>query len=348
MEKAQAQSSIKNIWGEAFSLEPSSLITLFEIDVGPLGFSRGVISQTEIDYEDKTVFRFHNNIKLTTSSIFWNKKEYIAAPIVAEGFEIKGSGPQPTPKLSLTVSDQDITLLSILKSRILQLGDIVGAKVTRIRTFAKFLDTENFFDSISPQGFVPDPNAELPRDIYFIDRKSNENKNLIQFELSSILDMEGIKLPGRLVIANTCPFTYRGNGCMYEYNGRRNTEEHGESYYTILPELAPPVATESDEKIANLLSGVAIVDRGEHNPYLTYNSGETVYVEHNGIKYYFIANGVDIGVSPPNRNYWIADQCSKKVLGCMYRWGINGAAQGSGIVPGNIPYGGYTSVNRFK
>ena len=74
MNKTEAQSAIRGLWGEAFNLTPSALIQLFEIDLGQIGFNRGVISQSEIDSGLGTIFRFHNNIKLTNSSIYWNKK----------------------------------------------------------------------------------------------------------------------------------------------------------------------------------------------------------------------------------------------------------------------------------
>ncbi len=230
MDKTQARNSIIGLQAEASSLTPSPIIQFFEIDIGNIGFDRGVISETEVDGETNTIFRFHNNVKLTTNDIYWRGQTYVAIPITAEGFEIKSNGTFPTPKLSLTVSDDGIPYLSVFKNRLFELaGDLVGAKVTRFRTFAKYIDAENFFDSVPPQGFAPDPNKELSRDIYFIERKSNENKNLLEFELSSIFELEDIKLPGRRVLANTCPFQYRGEGCMYEYNTRRDIVVHSNS-----------------------------------------------------------------------------------------------------------------------
>ena len=48
----------------------------------------------------------------------------------------------------------------------------------------------------NPYG-TPDPNAEFPREIYSIDRKSNENREIVEFELSSVLDLAGITCPKR-------------------------------------------------------------------------------------------------------------------------------------------------------
>jgi len=167
MTPAQATTSVKNVIAESFSLNPSALITLFEIDISEIGFNAGVISSTDVISENNTVFRFHNSVNLTTNSIFWQGKEYIAAPIFAEGFEITAKGALNNPKISITVDDAGIPYLSRLKDRIRELGDIVGGKITRIRTFSRFLDAANFVGGIPPKDFSPDPNSEFPRDIFY-------------------------------------------------------------------------------------------------------------------------------------------------------------------------------------
>ena len=43
-------------------------------------------------------------------------------------------------------SDQETEILSLIRRSIRKYGDIVGAKVTRIRTYAKFLDKNNYHD----------------------------------------------------------------------------------------------------------------------------------------------------------------------------------------------------------
>lgn len=332
----QAQISAKNVASELFSLSPSALVTFFEIDIGDLGLQVGTISQTEISFGIDTLFRFHNNISLTTNSLFWQGVEYTAAPITAENFETNLKGSPSTPVLSVTVSDDGIPQLSILKQRIRDLGDIVGAKVTRIRTFARFLDSINFNNQVPPQGFYPDPTQELPRDIYYIDRLSNENKNYIQYELSPLFVVEGITLPGRIISEAVCPWQYRGDGCLYEFSGRK-TYAHGDGN---LPIYAPPVATDLDELFSNLVSGVPYVDKGLYNFAQNYNKGEYCYIKNRGIKYYFMSTVNANNTVPTNPSGWIADACSKRVLGCKYRW----QSVGTGI----LPFGGFPSVTRFQ
>jgi len=48
----------------------------------------------------------------------------------------------------------------------------------------------------NPYG-TPDPNAEFPQEIYSIDRKSTENREIVEFELASVLDLAGITCPKR-------------------------------------------------------------------------------------------------------------------------------------------------------
>lgn len=336
MNTSEARSSIKSVIAETFSLNPSALLSFYEISVENLGLNLNEVSQSEIDSGKNVIFRFHNNISLYTNSLMWQGREYSAAPIFADGFEINARGSPTSPRLSITVSDEGVPQLARLKDRLRELGDIVGAKVTRIRTFARFLDASNFINGIPPQNFYPDPLSELSRDIYYIDRKSNENKNIIEYELSPIFEIEGVKLPGRIVSQDNCFFTYRGCGCLYEYAARKNTDVHEDG---VLPDFAPPVATNFNEPINTLITGVAFTDKAKYNFNQIYNKGDFIYLENRGIKSYFVSK-VDNNTSPPPSNSWVSDECNHKCGGCRLRW-----AQ---IGDGNLRFGGFPSVNRFR
>ncbi len=336
IDTSQAQLYSKNISSELMSLNPSALLQLYEINVGDLGFNAGIISETEVSLGVNTIFRFHNSINLTTNSLFWQGNEYIAAPIIAQGFETSLKGSPVTPSLSISVSDEGIPQLTMLKQRIKQLGDIVGAKLTRIRTFARFIDAANFFNQIPPQNFFPDPNQELPRDIYYIDRLSNENKNSISYDLTQLFEVDGITLPGRIVSESSCGWRYRGEGCLYECSGRKSYV-HGDG---ILPQYAPPVATALDEQLSNLITGVSYIDKGQYNPGQVYNMGEYVYLNNRGINYYFTSKVNNNDSMPPNNSGWIEDACGKKIISCHYRYG----SIGSGV----LMIGSFPSVNRFQ
>ena len=89
-------------------------------------------------------------------------------PIEANGYETNSKGQAATPKLGLAVKDDGVPEFRQLKSLMRDLEDLIGAKVTRIRTFAKFLDAENWTDTtdkkITAQS-EPDPYA-VPRYLF--------------------------------------------------------------------------------------------------------------------------------------------------------------------------------------
>ena len=141
-------------------------------------------------------YRFHNGTSLNANGdIIWAGNQYIKMPIQAEGFAFqKGQLPRPT----LTVSNALGTITAILLNvNTVTTGiDLTGATVIRIRTLARYLDAVNFPDSTNPLG-TPDPTAEFPQEIYKIDRKAAENRDVVQFELAAVFDLAGIRAPKR-------------------------------------------------------------------------------------------------------------------------------------------------------
>lgn len=386
VDKEQAKKSIKSLMHELTNLTPSSLMTLFEIDFTNVVQSINsslVKDSNEIglfpNFEQgkENILRFHNNIKVFNSYIIWQGKTFFPAPIMAEGFEITSRGVLPSPTLSLTSqTEEGIEAMSIIRRVIRKYGDIVGAKVTRIRTFAKFLDKNNFSDISSPDSqrgiyasnfpeeYEPDPYAELPRDVFFVERKASEDKNSINYELSSSLDVEGVKLPRRVVTASKCGFTYRGCGCFYEGDGNsaQSLADHVYKKCGIrrtdltLPEDAPPVATINDQNIKDMIGVSEFVFKGRYSSKAFYESGDYIYMEKNGIRYYFVAK-VDIPAtenteySPPNPDFWIADLCSKTLQGCRKRWGTQGSVvigESEDFKKGELQFGGFPNATKLE
>ena len=143
-----------------------------------------------------TIYRFHNGSSLKDNGeIGWAGNTYQRFPIKAEGFAFRqGQLPRPT----LTVSNALGTITAILAAvnATTAGNDLTGATVTRIRTLARFIDAVNFPSNVNPYG-TPDPTAEFPQEIYKIDRKSAENREVVQFELASVFDLAGIRAPQR-------------------------------------------------------------------------------------------------------------------------------------------------------
>ena len=149
-----------------------------------------------------TIYRFHSGSNLNANGeIVWAGHSYQRFPIEATGFAFQ-RGQLPRPKL--VISNALGTISAILEAvNLVTVGnDLTGATVTRIRTLAKFLDAVNFPDRdnnnnpVNPLG-TPDPTAEFKREIYIIDRKATENREIVEFELAAVFDLAGIRAPKR-------------------------------------------------------------------------------------------------------------------------------------------------------
>ena len=143
-----------------------------------------------------TVYRFHNGSNLVSNGdIVWAGNSYVKMPIQAEGFAFQ-KGQLPRPKLIVSNALGTITAILLTVNQTTTGNDLTGATVTRIRTLARYLDAVNFPGSTNPLG-TPDPTAEFPQEIYKIDRKSSENREVVQFELAAVFDLAGIRAPKR-------------------------------------------------------------------------------------------------------------------------------------------------------
>jgi hypothetical protein len=65
------------------------------------------------------------------------------------------------------------------------------------------------------QNISTDTQVSMPDEYYFINRKVNENRIAVEYELSSSLDLQGIKLPRRQILKDVCTWAYRGPECTY-------------------------------------------------------------------------------------------------------------------------------------
>ena len=173
------------------SINPSSVIELFVLTL-----TEGLNYPTGNPDNVTTTYRFHAGSSLKDNGeIVWAGNSYRRFPVKAEGFAFtKGQLPRPT----LTISNALGTITSILLSvnKTTTGNDLTGATVTRIRTLARFIDAINFPSDVNPYG-TPDSNAEFPQEIYKIDRKAAENRQVVQFELAAVFDLAGIRAPNR-------------------------------------------------------------------------------------------------------------------------------------------------------
>tara|TARA_Y100001973_G_scaffold100174_1_gene160765 strand:+ start:2956 stop:3534 length:579 start_codon:yes stop_codon:yes gene_type:complete len=178
---------------ELQKINPSSLIELFTVTL-----DSSLHGAT-------TVYRFHDGSNMNSSGeLIWDGNSYQRFPVKAEGFEFTGKGQIPRPKFTVSNALGTITALMALVNQTTPGNDLTGAKFTRIRTLARYIDAANFTGGTNPFG-TPDTSSKLPDEIYFIDRKLSENRDFVEFELVSELDLLNLRLPRRQVTKDIFP-----------------------------------------------------------------------------------------------------------------------------------------------
>ncbi len=167
---------MSQIESEIQKLSPSASVSLFTLDASRIGGS---------------VLNFTRTNK-STAMIRFRGVDYQPIPIEFDGFEVNSAGalPRPTMKLSNTNG--------LIQAIVNTWGDLNGARVTRIRTFARFLDGE-------PEA---DPDAYIGPDVFEVDRKVSDTPKMVTWELAAAIDQQG-RFIGRPVIRDTCLWRYR-------------------------------------------------------------------------------------------------------------------------------------------
>lgn len=233
--------------------------------------------------------------------------------------------------------------------------------------FQNFSNFYNFgFESDSEQiekQNITNAEVELTPDIFYIDRKTQEDSVNVIYELASLLDIEGVKLPGRVLLSQNCPFQYRGEGCLYEYKNRLTSAHSGiygqvnqirtvsfitgnaqdtnvnvsgvstsaslsENNKSFGLETAPPVADTDDNQntFIQIKNNGSWQDKGHWIKETNYAKGNWVHMQKNGLNYYFVCkeNHASNSINaPPNTGFWVHDACSKTLNGCRARWKNN-------------------------
>ena len=185
---------ISAVYEDLSVLEPNAIIELFQLHLDATL------------HGSSDIYYFHNGVNAAvTGNVVWNGQSYVRLPLEATGFDYSSSGSLPRPKLAVSNIGSNITAILLSVNLVTAGNDLGGAKVVRIRTLKKYLDGEA----------GADPHAKFPDEIWYVDRKSNENRAVVEFELASKFDLVGVMLPRRQIIANVCQWVYRGGECGY-------------------------------------------------------------------------------------------------------------------------------------
>lgn len=184
---------------EAIKLTQDAIVEMYEIDLTPLGLD---------------IVRFS-----PTGPVSFGGVEYQSIPIEVSGFQWSSEGTMPRPTMKLVAPNLNFLQLLV------DFNDLVGMEVKRIKTFRKFLD----------DGESPSPSTMFPVEAYLINQKTAQTALLLEFTLSSRLDLESMKLPRKLILRDACVQNYRvfrGGGFSYEnvtcpYTGNNYFEADG-------------------------------------------------------------------------------------------------------------------------
>jgi lambda family phage minor tail protein L len=333
---------------ELSKAESSIIIELFEIDTRR--------------YSGE-ILRFHNG-KTIQGDIVFNSKTYKSFPFEVSEFEIKGDGSLPRPKLTFANIDGYVSQLIQGKD------DFVGLSIKRTRTFLKYIDSKNFVDNINPFG-KPDSTARFPDDEFVINQKVQEDKNLVTFELVSVLDLEEARVPTRIMYSHYCPWTYRGIGCSYgnkqidfkfsepncaQARGLPVADEYDKAFAYDYKFSSDGNASWQNSSSAYIYSGyydstgiyssgdwvkIANLDQKDINYELIYMAKPTgfmakEYPETSTSIPFYNVSGKDPRFDKEN---WVQDQCSKTLSGCAIRFQKS---------ENGLPFGGFPGIDKYK
>jgi len=172
------------VFSEVQKINPSAIIELF------------VLQLDTALHGANTIYRFHAGSNLNANGeIVFAGNSYLRFPIEATGFAYQ-RGQLPRPKVTISNATGLISSILVSVNQVTAGNDLTGATFTRIRTMARFLDAVNFPGNSNPLG-TPDPTAEFKRQVFIVDRKSAENREVVEFELAASTDMAGVRAPKR-------------------------------------------------------------------------------------------------------------------------------------------------------
>lgn len=200
----------------AAARQSAAQVVLWEIDLTEVGGER---------------YFFCNEQNERGEPVTWQGRQYQAYPIQGTGFELNGKGSAARP--TLTVSN----LHGMVTGMAEDLQSLVGGTVVRRKVYARFLDAVNFVNGNSDA----DPEQEVISR-WRIEQCSELSAVSASFVLATPTETDGAVFPGRIMLANTCTWTYRGDECGY----------HGPA---VADEYDQPTSDITKDKCSKCLSG---------------------------------------------------------------------------------------------
>ncbi|WP_158657983.1 phage minor tail protein L [Agarilytica rhodophyticola] len=154
-----------------------AVVTLFVLDASSIGGSITYFTPGPLNGE----------------FVQFNNRAYVPFPAEINGLSWSGRGAIPTPSLTVSNVGSDFV------AAILGSDNLVGSRLTIIKTFEQFLD----------DGSNPDPTATFPEEIFSIDQLVSMDNERIVWRLAALFDVRGVKLPRRQILRDACTHRYR-------------------------------------------------------------------------------------------------------------------------------------------
>jgi lambda family phage minor tail protein L len=148
----------------------------------------------------------------STTASDYSLVTYTPFPFEFSGYERRTKGALPRPTIRFANINRDFTVYNTNHD------DLLGAKVIRRRTLAKYL--------------LENPPVEFPKEIYYVERLVSENQLMVEFELTTNFDVRGVLLPSRRIVAARCPWKYKDStvgGCDWPTDSTKDITDNNSS-----------------------------------------------------------------------------------------------------------------------
>lgn len=273
--------------------------------------------------------------------------EYVAVPLNMGNIEVTSDGPQNRPVLTIAnlvslgiaisndgdgLGDKTTWPEQLYAAGVTKPEDILGSSVVYRRTLLK-----NTYRESDVTGWVTTLPKEFPKSKFLLDRVKAESATIVSYELASPYDLEGVKLPNRILVGKYCGWKYQGmslygdesSGCSWPH-----TSTGQGRYYDI-----------NNDKINFASSSY----KGVYTDATAYSVGN--FVSTTGPDSWYrlwiciVAKPAGVAANPiTNSVYWERyDVCGKTLDSCKMRFHKENTDRS---VP--LPFGGFPGSRKFR
>ena len=279
--------------------------------------------------------------------------EYIAIPLELTGIEFTATGAASRPTLSIANipsltrginASEETTLDDIRRNEnilseegVFKNEDLLGTEVVYRTTLTTHLKE-------APDSSNTTPPVEFPSQKFVLDRVASENNIMVEFELASPFDLEGVTLPNRQVIGKYCPWEYQGaklqgkGGCTWDLDSRGRFYDKNDNLIYTAGDLPPLFNDNIIVNAAGLIPANTNVRTEDSNGH---------------IRIWKSTRPTPVSARDPRVNgaYWTRiDVCGKLLTSCKRRYQGNANPQTQNVFDASkeLPFGGFPGSTKFK